>query len=95
MPIPHYRAKRDGVEKPIVAQLRAIPGVSVAIISVKDVGDFLVGREDSDGVKQTWLIELKSKGGKLTEGQKRFREQWKGQHAVCSTLEEILKVIGF
>lgn len=93
MPLPKYAAKRDKVESDIVKQLRCIPGVGVVVISVKDIGDILVGRE-VEGVKYTWLIELKSKGGKLTEGQKRFREMWTGQHAVCETIEEILKLIG-
>lgn len=93
MPLPKYRAKRDKVEPSIVKQLRCIPGVSVVVISVKDIGDILVGRE-TEGEKRTWLIELKSKGGKLTEGQKRFREMWTGQHTICETVEEILKIIG-
>lgn len=92
--IPRYAARRDKVELDVVRQLRDIPGVSVVVISIKNVGDILVGRE-IDGVKHTWLIELKSKGGKLTDGQKQFHNEWTGQHAICTTLEDILKVIGF
>lgn len=88
--IPRYAARRDKVELDVVKQLRSISGISVEVISIKNVGDLLIGFR---GV--TYLIELKSKGGKLTDGQKQFHNEWTGQHAICTTLEDILKVIGF
>lgn len=87
--IPKYGAKRDRVESTIVSQLRGIPGLSVLHLSTKDAGDILIGYQ---GVN--YLVELKSKGGRLGVNQKEFSALWNGQYAVAKTIEDVLKVIG-
>lgn len=85
---PKYAAKRDKVESEIRAALETIPGLSVAVISAKAIPDLLLGWQ---GVN--YLIEVKSKGGKLTPDQVQFHTEWNGQIAVCKTLEEVLEVL--
>lgn len=91
MPLPKYRAKRDKNETDIVRALRDIPGLSVVVISAKDVPDLLIGYQ---GIN--YLIEVKNKKGlnRLQEGQAEFLENWKGQVVVAHCLEDILDVLG-
>ncbi len=80
-------AKNDANQKEIVAALRDIPNVSV------ETGhdDLLIGHK---GVN--YWIEVKNKDGRnrLQESQKKLLDDWNGQYAVASSLDEILKIIG-
>lgn len=96
--------RTDANQSDVVGLLRQIPGVSVKVIS--DVGDgftdLVIGYKDVN-----YLVELKD-GDKppskqaLTPDQKDFHgkggkhpeREWKGQKAVCNSLEQVLEVIG-
>ena len=51
--------------------------------------DIIVGR----GFK-TYLIECKTKHGKLRQSQVDFQRDWRGHYAVVRTPEEALKAVG-
>lgn len=91
MPLPKYRHRRDKNESGIVKALRDIPGLSVVVLSAKDVPDLLIGYQGNN-----FLVEVKNKQGlnRLQEGQSEFLENWKGQVAVAHSLEDILDILG-
>lgn len=88
MTINRYAARRDKTESTIVQALHDV-GATVAPISGAGVGDLLVGFRG-----QNYLIECKTKRGKLTPAQVAFREAWQGQYAVCRTDIQALEAIG-
>lgn len=67
--------KRDANEKAIAAALERI---GCAVIPLSRVGcpDLIVFRPDGSAV----LVEVKSKTGKLTSAQMRWRETWRGPY---------------
>lgn len=88
-------AKVDANQKKIVKSLRGIPGVSVAITSQLGSGfpDLVIGYK-----KVNYLIELKDgdkppSARKLTADEESFYQSWKGQYVVCSSFDEIFKII--
>ena len=84
------RAAKVDVNQPeIVAGLRKV-GFSVLIISqLKNCCDIVVGK---DG--RNWLLEIKPNvKAKLTEGEVKFHENWKGSVYIVTTVEEALEVI--
>lgn len=91
----HYSKKVDANQPLIVKRLRAL-GVSVET----DKDDILCGWQG-----KTYWFEIKNtdclskKTGKIKESeikpsQKKLRAEWRGQYAICSSLEEILEIIG-
>jgi Holliday junction resolvase len=86
--------KVDANQKEIVRHLRML-GCSVAVTSDVAHGfpDLVVGWNG-----KTFLIELKD-GKKVPSKQKPtpeeiiFESRWKGQYAVCNSLDEIIKII--
>jgi hypothetical protein len=85
-----YAKQRDENEPEIVAALEAI---GCTVHRLDQPCDLLVGR----GAKNI-LLEvknpLKPKGDqKLTDGQKKFEEGWRGQFAVVKTPEEAIDVV--
>lgn len=91
------RAKKIDRNQPdIVKQLRALH-VSVRVLSMVGEGfpDLALGFRG-----RCFLVELKDPSKpkserQLTPDQKKFFAEWRGQAAVCETLEEILVVIGY
>ena len=88
-------AKVDANQKKIVRSLRGIPGVTVAITSQLGDGfpDFIVGYK-----RFNYMIELKDgdkvkSKKKLTEGEHKFHNEWRGQVAVCESFDEIFSLI--
>lgn len=82
------KARRDKSETDIIQGLEAA-GYSVMQISESGKPDLLVCK---DG--QSWLIECKSKGGKLTPAQIKFIATWHGCPViVAKTIEEVLSGI--
>lgn len=81
-------ARRDKNESGIVEMLKAIPGLSIAVVNHKAIPDLILGWQD-----QNYLIEIKDKAGKLTPDQVEFHQAWNGQIAICRTLEEVLEVL--
>jgi len=82
------RSKVDLNQAEIVKALRE-RGYSVAHTHMvgEDFPDIVVGND-----KTNWLVEIKSKGGELTEGQKEFINEWKGTVIVAYCIEDILRV---
>jgi Holliday junction resolvase len=79
-------AKRDETEPAIIAALEA-EGWEVSPISDEDVPDLLCSRGGE------WMvIECKSKGGRLTEGQRRFIRRHKAPVWIVSSAEEAAEV---
>ena len=88
------KARVDANQPEIVAALRTF-GASVAITSQAGQGfpDIVVGYR---GVN--YMIEIKDSAKppsaqKLTADQEPFHEAWRGQIAVCNSIEEAIEVI--
>lgn len=88
-------AKIDANQNKVVEALRGIPGVTIAITSQLGGGfvDFILGYK---GVN--YMIELKDgdkppSQRKLTEDEEKFHRQWKGQISVCSSFDDVFKVV--
>jgi hypothetical protein len=83
------RGRTDLNQSEIVEQLRDL-GWSVESIAGLGQGrpDILIG---VDGVNV--LIELKSKGGELTDAEHRWHMGWRGQVFVCYSVEEIIEAV--
>lgn len=90
-----YAAKRDKSEDPIIDALRAV-GAVVHQLSQRGVPDLLVCFYNPlTHTHETYLLECKSKGGKLTPAQVAFMETWEGHNLfVVKTVDEALKAIG-
>lgn len=80
-------AKRDSNEPGIIEALRAA-GASVEQLSKKGIPDLLVG---FDGT--TFLMEVKSGKGKLTEDEATWIQEWRGTVHIVRTIQEALRVI--
>lgn len=82
-----YKRRVDSNQKEIVNDLRKL-GFSVFITKTltKDFPDLVIGRN-----RITALVEIKSEEGGLSEGQEKFRKEWKGsQIIVAKTTEDVL-----
>ena len=83
-----FAKRRDANELPIVRALEAV-GASVTRLNVLDAPDLLVGFR---GV--TYLLEVKTLKGKVTDGQFAWHADWKGGRvSVVRTVEEALDAI--
>lgn len=89
------KGRVDSNQKVIVKSLRQIPGVSVAVTSMIGSGfpDLVIGYKGKN-----YLIELKDgdkpeSAQKLTLDEIEFDAKWKGQYAVCNSIDEILKLV--
>jgi len=93
-----YQTKNtDKNQKDIVGALRKIPGVSVEV----DHDDIFIGYR-----KKNFWIEIKNPDqltvdgrlkkakGKTYEKQKALLDHWTGQYSICTTLDQILAIIG-
>ena len=78
-------AKRDASEPGIVAALRAA-GCSVMHL---DRVDLAVGYRD-----RTYLLEVKTDTGPLTDSQRELLRTWRGHYAIVRTPEDALAAIG-
>ncbi len=85
----------DANQNVIVADLRTLPGISVAITSGLGHGfpDLVVGFK-----ARNLMIELKDpakakSARKLTPDEVTFHDKWNGQICVCETTDEILALI--
>lgn len=82
------KAKRDSTEQSIKQGLE-LAGYSVIQISESGKPDLIVCK---DG--RAWLVECKSKGGKLTPAQEKFIATWDGCPViVAKSIEEVLRDI--
>ena len=87
----------DSTQKDIVTALRKA-GCSVAITSGAGDGfpDLVVYRprvstKDLEGL---YLLEVKTRGGKLTPAQEKFHGKWKGPIHIVTSVDEALIVVG-
>lgn len=89
MSLTRPRHKADLNQARIVSALREI-GASVEILAAAGHGcpDLLVGYAGAN-----YLLEVKSKKGKLTPDQERWHGFWRGQVGVVRTIGEALDVL--
>ncbi len=83
-------AKRtDANQREVVAALRAVGAAVLDLHGVgRDCPDLLVARQG-----QTWLMEVKSAEGVLSEGQRKFMANWPGRVVVVRSVEEALRAV--
>jgi len=71
--------------------------------STADVGndfpDIIVAVPVTDAMRDAWawwnlLVELKSPGGQLSDGQRRWHAWWKGPKMAAWSTEDILRYVG-
>jgi hypothetical protein len=80
-----WAKSRDANEPPIVAALRQMG----ATVIIADHPDLIVGFQN-----KTFLIELKTKGGRLTRSQEQLCSMWNGGPlAVLYTLDEVIAFV--
>lgn len=86
-----YDARRDINQPEIVAALRDVPGISVALTYRLGQGypDLTVGFR-----RANYLIEIKNGDADLTPDEKVFHAGWQGQIAIARTIEEALEIVG-
>ena len=91
-PAPH---RTDGNQQDI---MRALRRAGCSCTDTHEVGhgfvDLVVGRVDEKGVPRTYLLEVKSPGGTLTDDERCWRQFWKGQMAVVHDEIEALRAVG-
>lgn len=88
MSVNRRAAKRDTNEPEIIQALLAI-GATVQALSETGTPDLLVGFRGHN-----FLIEVKTRSGKLTDAQKNWHQDWNGQKAIARTSQEALEIIG-
>jgi hypothetical protein len=88
--MPRYAAKIDTNQPAIVEELRQV-GASVESLARVGAGvpDLLVGFRE-----RTYLLEIKTDRGALTDDQRAWLARWRGQAAVVRSADEALKAIG-
>lgn len=85
-----HRGRVDKTQNEIVMALRQV-GAKVAITSNLGDGfpDLLVAYRDN-----ILLMEVKSRGGRLTQDEESFYSEWRPYMVVVYTVDEALKAIG-
>lgn len=93
--MPKYAAKADRNQPEIVAMLRLV-GCTVQHLHTigKGCPDILVGYQGKNYVLELKDGELPPSGRKLTDDEKRWHEDWRGEVHVVSNVREALEVIG-
>lgn len=85
-----YAARADANQREIVEALR---GVGATVQHLHTVGrgcpDLVVGFRG-----RNYLLELKSKRGRLTDAGRAWHERWRGQVVVVRGVDEALRAIG-
>lgn len=56
--------------------------------------DLVVGRVDAEGVPRTYLLEIKSPGGTLTDDEWCWQTFWRGSKAIVHDEIEALRAVG-
>ena len=83
-----YGARRDMNEQRIVQALRDV-GATVYHLSAPGLPDLLAGFRGA-----TFLLEIKSPKGTLTDPEHDFFETWRGHAVVVRSVDEALQAIG-
>lgn len=85
-------AKVDGNQKEIVAKFRQLGFSVLHTHQLKNCVDIIIARD-----KLTATVEIKDgslapSARKLSEGEAKFKEEWKGMYFLCESLEDVLKI---
>lgn len=84
------RARVDKNQNEIIYALR---GVGATVLLLHQLGggcpDIAVGYKN-----ETYLLEIKSKGGRLTQDERYFFDWWRGHAIVVYNVDEALRAIG-
>ncbi len=85
----YYCKRVDKNQNHIVSVFRKL-GASVYILSMvgKNFPDIAIGFRG-----RTVLIEIKDAAGKLTEGQERFFEEWKGDVRIVRNDDDVINIM--
>lgn len=87
---PSRHGASDANQKDIVSALESI---GASVVDLHTVGnacpDILVGYQ-----QRNYLMEIKTLGGHLTNGQLEFMHTWRGQTCVVRSVVEAFQVIG-
>lgn len=75
-----HKNKRDGNEAEILAELR---GYGLSVYSMDAPADALVGY-----CGRSYLVEVKTPVGKLTEPQQKFLSVWRGDYTILRSIED-------
>ena len=87
--MPRFARKKDGTHQIVADAFRQAGWSVVDTYRAPDCPDFFAA---SNG--RTVAVEVKSKGGKLTASQEKFRQTWTGEYYVVSTLDEAQQILG-
>lgn len=82
-----FASRRDEVEPQIVTALQKA-GCSVDYAERKPY-DLVIGRAG-----ETYLLEVKTRKGRLRDSQVKFEKEWDGHYAIVRTAEAALKAVG-
>ena len=82
-----FARRKDGNHKQIASALRQIPGLSV--YDINGTIDMCVGYRGHN-----YLLEVKDKGGTLTDSQVKFFQTWQGNCFIVRSLDDALTCIG-
>ncbi len=85
MSINRYQKQRDKNEGEIIAAFKAL-GATVECIDTPC--DLLMGFNG-----ESFLIEVKTKNGKLTPNQVKFTKGWKGSYFIVRSADEAIELI--
>ena len=80
--------RSDANQSTIVAALEVV-GATVEHLGGKGVPDLLIGYSG-----RNYLLEVKTKKGKLNDDQRTWHVQWNGQVAVVRTIAEAFRAVG-
>ena len=89
-------AKVDANHSKIVSELRKLKGVTVrSVATIKNFLDIIVGYNG-----RNYLFEIKDpekppSQRKLTEGEKKFMDEWTGQADLALTTQDIIEKINY
>jgi len=87
--MPRFARKKDATHEMVADAFRKAGWSVVDTYRAPDCPDFFAA---SNG--RTVAVEVKSKGGKLTASQEKFRQTWTGEYYVVSTLDEAQQILG-
>ena len=80
--------RSDANQSTIVGALKAV-GATVEHLGGKGVPDLLIGYSG-----RNYLLEVKTKKGKLNDDQRTWHTKWSGQVAVVRTIADAFRVVG-
>jgi hypothetical protein len=84
-----FARKKDSTHRAVVQAFKDAHWSVIETWRAPDCPDFFAA---SNG--RTVAVEVKSKGGKLTPAQEKFRKTWTGEYYVVSTLDEAQQILG-